>query len=52
MFAQFTKFEKSIFAKLVQAGHNVYCSGRGWTIENDVYESYAVFFEACKKLAK
>lgn len=52
MFAQHTKFEKAIFATLIKKGHEVYCCGRGWVIDEEVFESFAVFFETCKKLAK
>jgi hypothetical protein len=51
MFPKFTKAEKAVFVKLKKAGHDIYCCGKGWVINDTVYESYAAYYVACKNLA-
>jgi hypothetical protein len=48
MFSEFTKTEKKIIGTLVKAGSEVYCCGRGWVLDDEVFESYKDFIAFCK----
>ena len=48
MFSDFTKAEKKIIGTLVKAGSDVYCCGRGWVLDDEVFPSFKDFISFCE----